>query len=152
LTRYHIVRGPGYNTVVNIVGPWLLQHLNETPADLYYASILLLLKPWHKLEELKHNSQSWMEAYKEMLAVKPELHQTVSNIQYHYECKDAADREHNDVEPAEHGRARDRDEADEVEEEGLEDGWTPGGQHEDEAELRKFIAMQEVMEEMIHGW
>ena len=49
------------------------------------------------------------------------------------------------------------DEADKVEgeeedEEALEEGWRPGGQHEDEAELRKFITMQEVTEEMIHGW
>ena len=73
LTRYHIVRGPGHNTVVDIVGPWLLQCSNETPADMDCASLLLLLKPWHKLEELKCNLQSWMEAYEEMLAVKPEL-------------------------------------------------------------------------------
>ena len=89
LTRYCIVRGPGLNMVVNIVGPWLLWCSNKTPTDIYYASLLLLLKPWHKLEELKCNLQSWMEAYKEMLAVKPELHWTMSNIQYCYEYKDA---------------------------------------------------------------
>ncbi len=93
-----------------------------------------------------------MEAFEAMVTAKPELQCTVSNIQYHYECKDAVDRENNLMETQGVGTRVEADEEEEEEGEGIEDGGRLEGQHEGEEELRKFIASQELAEEMIHGW
>ena len=57
--------------------------------------MLVVLKPWHKLEKLRRHEQTWREAFKHMLSVNPENQCIVSNIEYHYECKEAAERDKN---------------------------------------------------------
>ena len=54
--------------------------------------MLALLRPWHNLQDIKGGSETFEEAYNifHSLAVQ-DVQDVLSGIQYHYDCKIAAD-------------------------------------------------------------
>ena len=89
--RCRIVRQPGHETLPRFVGRWFCRSDDDFEKDLYRASILLLLKPWRKLQELKDGMETFEEAFKWfMLHTDEKCKRVVANIDYYYECSDGA--------------------------------------------------------------
>ena len=80
--------------MVDIIGTWLPRQSETESSNLYYTSLLVLWKPWHVAADLKHPEEGWQEAFKTFRTMWPEMEHIASNMQYHYECKDSADKEH----------------------------------------------------------
>ncbi|KZO91841.1 hypothetical protein CALVIDRAFT_468509, partial [Calocera viscosa TUFC12733] len=60
----------------------------EDTRALYCASMLMLLKPWRTMSDLKGEGGSWEQAYQEYLVHAPQrCKDIIANIQYFYECK-----------------------------------------------------------------
>ena len=86
-----IKRLQGHETLPTIVGKWICRSDNEVEVDLFRGSILMLLKPWRKLNELKIPMETFKEAYDRFISQANEkTHQVVTNIQYYHECSDGA--------------------------------------------------------------
>ena len=82
-----------HNTIMDIIGPWIMSQSKEGASDIYYASLLVLLKPWHQLEDLRRHGQTWHDAFGELLRGNPDMQHMVPNIQYHYECREAVEKD-----------------------------------------------------------
>ena len=62
--RHRAVRQQEHNNLPNFVGPYFAKRDDEHPSDLYFASMLMLFKPWRKLEQdLKEPAETWEEAF-----------------------------------------------------------------------------------------
>ncbi len=89
--RCRIKRSQGHETLPRIVGKWFCRSDNELERDLFKGSMLMLLKPWRKLNELKIPTESFEDAYKTFISQANEkTHRVVANVQYYYECSDGA--------------------------------------------------------------
>jgi hypothetical protein len=96
-SKRRVVREDQHNTIVDIVGPWIPRHSKEGSNDLYFASLLMLCKPWQGPNNLKNECESWKDAYEAFKNVMPGMKRFASNVQYRYECKDAADKDTRDA-------------------------------------------------------
>ena len=92
LTHRQVVRCAGHNTHPNIVGPFFPNPNDESKRSLYCTSMLALLHSWHNLQDIKDGSETFEEAYDifHSSAVQ-DIQDVLSGIQYHYDCKIAAD-------------------------------------------------------------
>ena len=89
--RCRIVRSHGHETLPRFVGKWFNRNDNECEKDLYRANILMLLKPWRNLHELKILMETFEETYDQfILQADPKTLRVIANIQYFYECSDGA--------------------------------------------------------------
>ena len=91
--RCRIIRSNGHETLPRIVGKWFGRDDSELELERnqYYASMLLLLKPWTDLQKLKADNESFETSFKVMVAEGNEkIHRVLHNIQYYYECEDGA--------------------------------------------------------------
>lgn len=57
-----------------------------------HVCILVLLKPWHRLDtDIKHSEERWKTAFDNFLVYAPQkIHHILSGIQYFHECKSTA--------------------------------------------------------------
>ena len=86
-----IQRSKGHETLPRFVGKWFSRSDTESEKDMHKASMLMLLKPWRNLQELKDNMETFEDAYNRFMAQADEkIHRVVANIQYYYECSDGA--------------------------------------------------------------
>ena len=60
-----IIRGKGHNNLPNFIGASFPDPNDSESANLYCASMLMLLKPWHDIHELKKQDQTWVAAFEE---------------------------------------------------------------------------------------
>ena len=89
--RCRIIRQPGHETLPRFIGKWFCRSDNDLERDLFRASMLMLLKPWRKLHELKGIMETFESAFETfMLQTSKESQRVVANVQYYYECSDAA--------------------------------------------------------------
>ena len=88
-TRHRAVRQPDHNNLPNFVGPYFCKRDDDEPSDLFFASMLMLFKPWRKLEEdLKRVTETWKEAFERWLPTTSfTVRRMMDNIQYYYECQ-----------------------------------------------------------------
>lgn len=90
-THYRIVRTPGHNTIPSTCGGFYPTHTDPETIDLFRASMLTLLKPWRRIQDLKGEDQTWEEAYDSFLLSAPKrIHHIISGIKYHYDSRSAA--------------------------------------------------------------
>lgn len=94
-TRQRIVRTQPHRTLPNFVGKWFAKRHAEAENganDLFFCSMLALLKPWRgSLEGLKTATQTWEEAYTLFMSTAPKkYHDIVSSIQFYHHCNEAA--------------------------------------------------------------
>ena len=89
--RCRVERLKGHETLPRIVGRWFTRNDDPQQAEVYAASMLLLLKPWRDLRELKSPTISFEDTFKtfKQSGNKREL-QILDNIQYYHECWDVA--------------------------------------------------------------
>ena len=86
-----IIRQPGHETLPRFVGKWFCRSDDEAERDLFRGSMLMLLKPWRNLHEIKTATESFETAYERfMLQADNKCKRVVANVQYFYECSDAA--------------------------------------------------------------
>ncbi|KIO06695.1 hypothetical protein M404DRAFT_44380, partial [Pisolithus tinctorius Marx 270] len=87
-----IMRSPHHNTLPNFIGQYFPSCDDEDQQSFYYASMLMLLKPWRNLQiDLKDPSETWEEAFNAFCSTaSPRDHCIISNIQYFHKCEAAA--------------------------------------------------------------
>ncbi|KAI9069329.1 hypothetical protein FKP32DRAFT_1556688, partial [Trametes sanguinea] len=69
-------------------GPWFPRNDDPDVRDFYCASMLMLLKPWRDLRQLKLPSQTWQEAFEDFRATLPsEMRYVLEGIQYYHDCR-----------------------------------------------------------------
>lgn len=86
-----IARLKGHETLPRFVGKWFSRNDDDIEKDLHRASMLMLLKPWRNLHQLKTPTETFGEAYDHFISQTDHKTLTViSNIQYFHECSDGA--------------------------------------------------------------
>ncbi|VDC07039.1 unnamed protein product [Peniophora sp. CBMAI 1063] len=127
-----IRRTTGHNTITNIIGRQLPRRDEEESREFYSASMLVLLKPWREIAELRGTHQSWAQALEDYVRTCPEIERTLSAIQHYHSCKSAADQARETAPQyegegtaAERERRRGEDESDEEEGDGADEVTVP---------------------------
>lgn len=86
-----IIRRKGHETLPLFVGPWFPRNNDPSVRELYCASMLLLLKPWQGMEDLKSNDQTFHQSFMGFVATADDLTKDmIENIQYYHECSEGA--------------------------------------------------------------
>lgn len=89
--RARVERSKGHETLPRIVGRWFCRNDNESEKEMHRASMLLLLKPWRNIQELKGAVETFEDAYSRfIMQADDKIHRVIANIQYYYECSDGA--------------------------------------------------------------
>ncbi|RDX46830.1 hypothetical protein K466DRAFT_454103, partial [Polyporus arcularius HHB13444] len=69
-------------------GKWFPRCDDDGTRDFYCASMLMLLKPWRRLSDLKVPHRTWRESFEDFLATADsDTHFILDGIQYFHECK-----------------------------------------------------------------
>jgi hypothetical protein len=98
------LRSKDHHFLPNIVGSWFPRRDGEeSMKPYYYGSMLALLKPWRRLEELKDENEIWETAFSHFFEnASRRDRDVISGCQYYYESKNIAVEEkgekENDVE------------------------------------------------------
>lgn len=89
------VRMVGHRALPNFIGRWFpKKEKDDSKNEYYFCCMLALLKSWRSLEDLKGQCESWKESFTNFMAGQPKAtHDIVSNIQFYYQCGDAAERD-----------------------------------------------------------
>lgn len=89
-----VIRQPGHETMPQLIGRWLPSKDDEDQRQLYAASILLLLKPWNSLSQLKNEDEDFVTALTRFTAAASVITlDIIANIQYFHDSAKAAKRE-----------------------------------------------------------
>ncbi|KAJ7031867.1 hypothetical protein C8F04DRAFT_959757, partial [Mycena alexandri] len=74
------------------IGP-ALPRRDTTASEQKHARLMLILfKPWRHAQDLRHNEQSWLDAYRQFLETcSPDIQECIDNMQLLHECKDSRD-------------------------------------------------------------
>lgn len=90
-TAVRQVRSNGHNTLGYIAGPFPPRSDDSDQSDLYYASMLVLFKPWRTLDDLKAGDESWSSAFTRLQSTASErVRRMIDGIQYYHTSGDAA--------------------------------------------------------------
>ena len=89
-----IQQAKGHKTLPRIVGKWFSRNDNKFKKDLYRASMLMLLKLWRNLHELKDTAETFEDAYNHFITqADNKIHRVITNIHYYHKCSDGAKEE-----------------------------------------------------------
>jgi hypothetical protein len=90
-TRCRIVRQCGHETLPHIVGQWFPKNNDPDCQELYCASMLLLLKPWNSIAELRGEETCFANAFDRFIFLaNGRARRIIENIQYYHECSEKA--------------------------------------------------------------
>jgi|SRR5882762_10025141 len=91
-TKQCIKRSSGHNNLPNFIGRYFPRCDDPEIREFYCACMLVLLKPWRKIQtHLKAPSESWEGAFDKFISKAPsKVLQIISGIQYLHECETAA--------------------------------------------------------------
>ena len=87
-----------HNNLINFVGPWFPRRNDADGEDVYYASMVMLFRPWCNIRsDLKGTDKTWKQAFEHLQAgMSCEELRMLDNIQYYYHCKQSADKHSED--------------------------------------------------------
>ncbi|THH04463.1 hypothetical protein EW146_g10168 [Bondarzewia mesenterica] len=88
-----ILRSIGHNTLPNLIGFHLIPRSDDSEKHAYYsACMLILLKPWRKLEQdLKTSNETWEAAFNQfVMNACAATKRRMEGFQYFHECASAA--------------------------------------------------------------
>jgi len=89
--RCRIKRLQGHETLPRFVGKWFCRSDNKHERDLFRASMLMLLKPWRDLRDLKGDTETFEEVFDGFMSqADDKATRVVANVKYYFECSDAA--------------------------------------------------------------
>lgn len=92
-TSCRIMRTKGHETMPRFVGKWFNRNDSQFQQEIhtYHASMLMLLKPWRQLTQVKEEKESFQSSFDNMIQSGGKRMLTViENIQYYYQCADGA--------------------------------------------------------------
>ena len=70
--KQRVIRADNHRTLPNIVGRWFPRRDPALPQYPYYcASMLMLLKPWRTIQDLRGVDQTWTEAFEDFVETAP---------------------------------------------------------------------------------
>jgi PIF1-like helicase len=146
-------RTAGHNVLPNIIGRYFPRRDDPEMEDLYSASMLALLKPWRNLQTLKSNLLTWRQAFDIFIAAAPKrVQDIVSNIQYYYDCEDAASlQRHNGTSKDGKSCKTDLNEDGNESEQDMEEGGLTGEHQVTEEDIEQVVAAQIPWRELAHG-
>lgn len=91
--RCRVFRTTGHETLPQFMGGWFPRNDRPAERELYCASMLVLLKPWKDLSELKTDDETFEQVFASFIDTAPKMTlDIIENIQYYYECYDGAKR------------------------------------------------------------
>ena len=86
-----IRRSEELETLPIFIGKWFCRSDDNYERDLFRASMLMLLKPWRNLHELKSDTETFENAYDTLISQpNKKTHRVIANVQYYFECSDGA--------------------------------------------------------------
>jgi hypothetical protein len=86
-----IQRSQDHETLPRFVGKWFCRSDTNNERDLFRASMLMLLKPWRDLNNLKSDMETFENTYDLFyMETNEKCHQVIANVQYYFECSDGA--------------------------------------------------------------
>ncbi|KAF8424996.1 hypothetical protein L210DRAFT_798930, partial [Boletus edulis BED1] len=89
-TYTRVIRPPGHNTLPNFVGQFLPSSKDPSQRALHCASMLALLVPWRRIQDIITNEGTWEERYDEFLSrASQEEKDIIAGVDYYYECRTA---------------------------------------------------------------
>lgn len=90
--KVRVIQGNDHRTLPNFVGHWFPQRNSSLPQHAYYcASMLMLLKPWRTLQDLKRLAVSWPDAFNEFHTSScGRIKRLMSGADYFHQCRNAA--------------------------------------------------------------
>ena len=90
--KQRVLHGKHHNNLPNFIGHYFPRHDDPDEWDFYCASMLMLLKPWRRLEtNLKSPTQTWELAFELFLSTAPQrVSHILSGIQYFHEHQSSA--------------------------------------------------------------
>lgn len=89
--RGRVFRTPGHETLPRFIGKWFERSNDPSTRELYCVSMLLLLKPWTTLNDLKAGFPTFDASWQHYTTQLDEASITfVANVNYYYECMDSA--------------------------------------------------------------
>ena len=89
--RCRVFRTVGHETLPHFMGSWFPRNDVASDRELYCASMLVLLKPWSDLGDLKQDGECFEHVFTNFIAGAPKKTlDVIENIQYYYECYDGA--------------------------------------------------------------
>ncbi|RDB26275.1 ATP-dependent DNA helicase pfh1 [Hypsizygus marmoreus] len=95
--RCRVVRSTGHEMVPEIIGKWFPRGDDPATADFFSACMLLLLSPWRSLNDLAGEGESFTNKRRRVLDDDVEAARIMDNIQYYYDCSDAATKKRNNA-------------------------------------------------------
>lgn len=88
-----VIRQAGHETLPQIIGRWVPSKDDKDQSELYAASILLLLKPWQTLHQLKTETENFGSSLSRFLqSASPFTQDILANFQYYHDCATAANK------------------------------------------------------------
>lgn len=115
LKKTRVKRTEGHRNLPNVIGQWFPRRDDQSRHSYYCACMMLLLKPWRNVKtDLKHNNQTWEEAFHEFVAnhmKRKKIEFVLSGIQFFHDCNSAArnDRNADDTAGIDHELDAERD-------------------------------------------
>ena len=89
--KCRVIRRDGHETMPNFIGDWFPRNDLEEVSNIYYASMLALLRPWRDIGDLKMQTETFKEAFDAFVAVTDDRTADIlANIQYQHECSNSA--------------------------------------------------------------
>lgn len=93
--KCRVVRTIGHETMPNFVGKWFPRNDDSTEYPFYCASMLALLNPWRKMEDIKgHNFKDSFDNWK--MNCTESNKNIMENIQYYHESSDGSRKKRGD--------------------------------------------------------
>ncbi|KIJ31362.1 hypothetical protein M422DRAFT_267035 [Sphaerobolus stellatus SS14] len=85
--RYCILHRPEAEFIPDFLGGWLPRNDEPETYNYYCACVMMLLKPWRKLENLKVSFPTWQEAFDAFLSSSlQQIRNILDNFQHRYAC------------------------------------------------------------------
>ena len=92
--KIRVVRATGHNTLPNFIGKWFLRADERDEESLNCAMMLLLLKPWQEVADIRENTSEWKDALEDFLTTaSPHCRQFMNSVQDYHQCKATAEAE-----------------------------------------------------------
>ncbi|KAH9958182.1 hypothetical protein BGW80DRAFT_1256940 [Lactifluus volemus] len=87
-----VIRPQGHRNLPNFMGRYFPRNDDPEIGDFYYASVLMLLKPWRNVgTDLKGENDSWSSAYQTFVSdTSAHVRSIISGLQYYHECEASA--------------------------------------------------------------
>ena len=96
MVRY--IRAIGHNCIAEFRGRYPPRSDIPDQRDMYCASMLTLLKPWRRWEDLKRETETWEDAFQRFKDTASErILRIIANIQYKYHCEDVGTADRDDT-------------------------------------------------------